>query len=163
MFFPLFKLSFFWFSFLISKQKKTFFSKGWHQITGSIAFTFALIQPIGALFRPLPDAGNRWLFNWLHWFGGTFGHILATAAILLTSRFKLLNLPQSFLYIALAWIISHVIHHLLFQFVSFCSFGSSKLCLIPKLNLINLIKIKMLFQELLILHCTTCTMASQCI
>nr|XP_027199539.1 putative ferric-chelate reductase 1 homolog [Dermatophagoides pteronyssinus] len=98
---------------------------GIHQILGSIAFTLAILQPIGALFRPHPGTPKRWLFNWAHWFGGTAGQITAAAAILLASKLKLANLPDSFLYIAIVWIFCHVILHLLFQFHSFCTSSSS--------------------------------------
>lgn len=93
---------------------------------GSIAFAFALFQPLGALFRPHPDAGSRWIFNWLHWFGGNAGHITATAAILLATRLKTASLPESFLYIVMAWILFHVVMHIILQFHSSCSGNSSK-------------------------------------
>ncbi|KAH9497070.1 DOMON domain-containing protein frrs1L, variant 2 [Dermatophagoides farinae] len=96
-----------------------------HQIFGSIAFTLAILQPIGALFRPHPGTSKRWLFNWAHWFGGTAGQITAAAAILLASKLKLANLSDSFLYIAIVWILCHVVLHLLFQFHSFCTSSSS--------------------------------------
>lgn len=98
---------------------------GIHQVLGSIAFAFALFQPLGALFRPHPDAGSRWIFNWLHWFGGNAGHITATAAILLATRLKTASLPESFLYIVMAWILFHVVMHIILQFHSSCS-GNSK-------------------------------------
>lgn len=101
--------------------------QGAHQILGSIAFTFALLNPIGALFRPHPDAANRWVFNWMHWFGGNAGHITAAAAILLASRLKVANLPESFLYIVMAWIIFHVAAHLILQFHTACISSSSKI------------------------------------
>ncbi|KAF7492752.1 hypothetical protein SSS_01270 [Sarcoptes scabiei] len=94
---------------------------GLHQILGSIAFTLALLQPVGAFFRPHPDASNRWMFNWGHWFGGNLGHIAATAAVMMASKLKLANLNDSFLYITVIWVLCHVILNLLFQFHSFCS------------------------------------------
>lgn len=91
-----------------------------------MAFTFAILNPLGALFRPHPDASNRWLFNWLHWFGGNVGHITAAAAILLASGLSAAALPKSFLFIVMAWILIHVLMHFIFQFHTSCVNNSSK-------------------------------------
>lgn len=99
----------------------TFFApQGLHQIVGSIAFTFALLQPIGAFFRPHPDAPGRWLFNWGHWLGGNIGHITALAAILFATRLATARLSESFLYTVIGWILFHVVVHLIFQFHNSC-------------------------------------------
>lgn len=97
----------------------------------------AILQPIGALFRPHPGTSKRWLFNWAHWFGGTAGQITAAAAILLASKLKLANLSDSFLYIAIVWILCHVVLHLLFQFHSFCTSSSSMAALATSNGLSN--------------------------
>lgn len=94
---------------------------GLHQILGSIAFTLAILQPIGALCRPHPTSSKRWIFNWMHWLGGNAAHIAAASAILLATKLKLANLTDSFLYIAIVWILCHVILHLVFQVHSCCT------------------------------------------
>ncbi|XP_054159261.1 putative ferric-chelate reductase 1 homolog isoform X2 [Oppia nitens] len=92
---------------------------GWHQIFGSIAFTLALLNPIGALLRPHPDAPNRWIFNWGHWFGGNVGHITAIIAIFLATTLKLADLPKPFLWTVISFVIFYVIVHLILQFHTF--------------------------------------------
>lgn len=96
-------------------------SQGLHQILGSIAFTFALLNPIGAFFRPHPGTSNRWLFNWGHWLGGNVGHIAAVAAILVAFRLKAANLTDSFIFVVIAWILFHVVTHLVFQIHQSCA------------------------------------------
>ncbi|CAG2118543.1 unnamed protein product, partial [Medioppia subpectinata] len=95
------------------------FIKGWHQVFGSLAFTLALLNPIGALLRPHPDAPNRWLFNWGHWFGGNVGHIAAIIAIFLATRLSVADLPKQFLWTVISFVLFYVIVHLILQFQSF--------------------------------------------
>lgn len=38
----------------------------------------AFIQPFMALVRPLPNAPNRYIFNWAHMLVGYSAHILAS-------------------------------------------------------------------------------------
>ncbi|XP_023215953.1 putative ferric-chelate reductase 1 homolog [Centruroides sculpturatus] len=49
-----------------------------HAILGCVATGFAVLQPIGALFRPGPTDSKRPIFNWLHWMGGNAGFISAS-------------------------------------------------------------------------------------
>ncbi|CAG2170406.1 unnamed protein product, partial [Oppiella nova] len=94
---------------------------GWHQIFGTLAFTLALLNPIGALLRPHPDAPNRWLFNWGHWFLGNLAHIAAIVAIFLSTKLPLADLPRQFLWTVITFVVFNVVVHLILQFQTFCA------------------------------------------
>ena len=48
----------------------------WHPILGIILIGLAILQVLGAFFRPLPTHEYRPLFNWLHWGLGNTAHIV---------------------------------------------------------------------------------------
>jgi hypothetical protein len=71
-------------------------------------------------FRPHPEASNRWIFNWFHWFCGNFGHITAIIAIFLATNLKLADLPNTpFLWTIISFVIFHVFIHFVLQFHPF--------------------------------------------
>jgi len=92
---------------------------GLHQLFGTLAFTLALLNPIGALLRPEPDAPNRWLFNWGHWFLGNVAHISAITAIFLATKLSAADLPKQFMWVIITFVIFKIIVHLILQFHTF--------------------------------------------
>ncbi|XP_018535155.2 LOW QUALITY PROTEIN: putative ferric-chelate reductase 1 [Lates calcarifer] len=77
-----------------------FYRKGWsehagvHPYLGCCVLALSLIQPIIAVFRPLPDSNRRYIFNWVHWGIGSVTEIVAVAAMFLGTRQSSLLLPQ---------------------------------------------------------------------
>lgn len=49
-----------------------------HMWFGFATVVLALLQPIGAFFRPHPGTSRRSIFNWLHWLAGNSAHILSS-------------------------------------------------------------------------------------
>lgn len=84
-----------------------------HQILGAISLIFMSFQVISALFRCHPTSSKRPLFNWFHFFGGNIAHIAALAALI--TSVHVTSLPPTFLIVLIAFIIVHVLIHLLLQ------------------------------------------------
>jgi len=53
-----------------------------------IIYMYTCLQPIMAIFRPAPDAGNRWIFNMFHFTVGFLAQ-LASGMRLLHQSHKL--------------------------------------------------------------------------
>nr|XP_032521906.1 putative ferric-chelate reductase 1 homolog isoform X2 [Danaus plexippus plexippus] len=83
-----------------------------HAITGIITVVLCFIQPIGAYFRPHPGTKRRALFNWIHWFVGNAAHILGIASIFLSVYLVKTDLPSWAVFIMAAYVIFHVITHI---------------------------------------------------
>lgn len=49
-----------------------------HMWFGFATVVLAVLQPIGAFFRPHPGTSRRSIFNWLHWLAGNSAHILSS-------------------------------------------------------------------------------------
>lgn len=113
-------------SLILIERHFAYLWQGWHQICGSIAFTLAILQPIGAAFRPHPDNPKRPYFNWLHFLGGNVAHIASIAAILFASNLKAAHLSDSFLWTAIGFVIFHVTSHIIMQFHSCLMYNKSE-------------------------------------
>lgn len=94
-----------------------------HAITGVITVVLCFIQPIGAYFRPHPGTKKRPVFNWLHWLGGNTAHILGIATIFLAVYLQKAELPTWTVYILAAFVVFHVIMHLLLTLTACISDG----------------------------------------
>ncbi|RWS26844.1 putative ferric-chelate reductase 1-like protein, partial [Leptotrombidium deliense] len=86
-----------------------------HSYFGVSANIFMFLNPIGALFRCHPGTENRWIFNWLHWFGGNAGQICAIVAIFLATYLKATGLSMVFLWLVVAYLAMHITTHLIMQ------------------------------------------------
>lgn len=95
--------------------------KGWsgeknpHALLGTITTVICFLQPIGAMFRPAPNAPSRPLFNWVHWLGGNVAHILSIVTIFYAVKLTKAQLPIWFDWILVAFVVYHVAMHLLFS------------------------------------------------
>ncbi|RVE45028.1 hypothetical protein evm_010346 [Chilo suppressalis] len=83
-----------------------------HAITGIITVVLCFIQPIGAYFRPHPGTKKRPIFNWLHWLVGNSAHILGIVTIFLAVYLQKAELPSWSVYIMAAFVVFHVIMHI---------------------------------------------------
>lgn len=84
-----------------------------HAILGTITTLICFFQPIGAFFRPHPGSKRRPLFNWTHWLGGNTAHIMAFVTIFFSVKLGKAELPEWMEWILVAFVIFHVISHLL--------------------------------------------------
>lgn len=85
----------------------------YHQILGATSLAFMSLQVISALFRCQPTSSKRPIFNWIHFFGGNIAHITALAALL--TSLSVTSLPPMFSVIVIAFIVVHVLIHLILQ------------------------------------------------
>lgn len=69
--------------FIFVKEKGWSDDRGAHPFCGMVAITFAVIQPIMAVFRPHPGEPRRNIFNWAHRIVGTIALIMAVVTIYL--------------------------------------------------------------------------------
>lgn len=86
-----------------------------HAILGCISTGFAILQPIGAFFRPGPTDSKRPIFNWSHWLGGNIGYILAIITIFLSSTLSAASLPKAFFWVFAIFVIYHTLFQILMQ------------------------------------------------
>ncbi|XP_036410734.1 putative ferric-chelate reductase 1 [Megalops cyprinoides] len=66
---------------------------GAHPYLGCTVMVLAVLQPLMAFFRPLPDSPWRFIFNWMHMGAGTTAKIIAVAAMFLGICQQALVLP----------------------------------------------------------------------
>ena len=99
--------------------------QGAHQIFGVVALVVAVVNPIGAVFRPECDAENRWVFNWIHWLVGNIGHISAIAAIFLAFQLTTIRLSPAYLWSIAFYLFFHLTSHSLLQ-LYFCNCRHTK-------------------------------------
>ncbi|XP_050669345.1 putative ferric-chelate reductase 1 homolog isoform X2 [Leptidea sinapis] len=90
-----------------------------HAITGIVTVVLTFIQPIGAYFRPHPGTNKRPIFNWAHWFLGNSAHILGIATIFLSVYLQKAELPSWSVYVLAAFVVFHVIMHVVLSFSGF--------------------------------------------
>lgn len=88
-----------------------------HSILGIVASVLGLTQPIMALFRCHPHQDHRYIFNWLHWFNGNAGQIIAVTAIFFATSLDRAQLKNAdwFVYILAAFVGFHVMVHIVMQ------------------------------------------------
>lgn len=96
--------------------------KGWspantvHAYLGVITTALCFFQALIGFSRPGPVSKNRPLFNWVHWFCGNAAHILSIVTIFLSVKLEKAELPSEiFDIILIAYVVIHVIAHLLFS------------------------------------------------
>ncbi|CAN8004390.1 unnamed protein product [Ixodes hexagonus] len=88
-----------------------------HSILGIVSSVLGLTQPIMALFRCHPHQDHRYIFNWLHWFNGNAGQIIAVTAIFFATSLDRAQLKNAdwFVYILAAFVGFHVLVHVVMQ------------------------------------------------
>ncbi|XP_056640678.1 putative ferric-chelate reductase 1 homolog [Diorhabda sublineata] len=96
-----------------------------HAILGTVTTILCLFQPIGAYFRPHPGTTYRPLFNWAHWLAGNAAHIIGIVAIFFAVRLTKAELPEEVDYILVAYVIVHVVTHLILSLLYCVSEKSS--------------------------------------
>nr|XP_014346259.1 PREDICTED: putative ferric-chelate reductase 1 isoform X2 [Latimeria chalumnae] len=67
---------------------------GAHPFLGCTVMILTVLQPIMAVFRPLPQNPRRIIFNRAHWGTGTVARIIAVAAMFLGMDLQELDLPD---------------------------------------------------------------------
>lgn len=90
-----------------------------HPILGCISTGLAVIQPIMATFRPSPTASNRYIFNWLHWFVGNVGQILAIVTMYFAVELSAVSLSFIWNWVLSAFVAFHFIFHIIMQLHTF--------------------------------------------
>ncbi|KAK4883790.1 hypothetical protein RN001_000061 [Aquatica leii] len=96
-----------------------------HAILGCVVTVLCFLQPIGAYFRPHPGTPKRPIFNWVHWLGGNSAHIIAIVTIFFAVRLNKAELPDWFDWILVAFVVFHVLMHLVLSVLSCASENSS--------------------------------------
>ena len=94
------------------------FVGGWsgfslHPLLGVSTMAGMLTQVMIAMCRCSPDHGMRFIFNWIHFTLGNATHILAICTIL--TAYEATPLPILFLYLMAAFILFHIVIHLIMQ------------------------------------------------
>ena len=80
----------------------------------------SLLQVLGALLRPHPDARLRPLFAWGHRLGGVAAYLLALTALLLAQQLQQVNLPRYWFWMVVAAFGIHLIVSLLLLVSAAC-------------------------------------------
>lgn len=94
------------------------FVGGWsgfslHPVMGVSTISGMMIQILIAMCRCSPDHDMRFIFNWIHFTIGNVTHILAIATIF--TAYEATPLPILFLYLMGAFILFHIVIHLIMQ------------------------------------------------
>jgi len=94
------------------------FVGGWsgfslHPLLGVSTISGMILQVMIAMCRCSPDHEMRFLFNWIHFTLGNVTHILAIATII--TAYEATPLPMLFLYLMAAFILFHIMIHLIMQ------------------------------------------------
>lgn len=86
-----------------------------HPILGCVCTGLAVMQPIMAVFRPSPNAPKRYIFNWLHWFVGNAGQILAIVTMFFAVELSAVSLTDAFYWILISFVAFHCLVHTIMQ------------------------------------------------
>ncbi|XP_060531143.1 putative ferric-chelate reductase 1 homolog isoform X2 [Cylas formicarius] len=97
-----------------------------HAILGTVTTILCFIQPIGAYFRPHPGTSTRPVFNWLHWLIGNSAHIIAIVTLFFAVRLTKAELPDFVDWILVAYVVVHVISHLVLSVLNCTAEKSSE-------------------------------------
>lgn len=94
------------------------FVGGWsgfslHPMLGVATMSGMVMQVLIAMCRCSPHHSSRFIFNWIHFSLGNATHICAIATIL--SAYEATPLPVLFLYLMGAFIVFHILIHLIMQ------------------------------------------------
>ncbi|XP_043583133.1 putative ferric-chelate reductase 1 homolog isoform X1 [Bombus pyrosoma] len=92
-----------------------------HASLGLATTILAFIQPFMAAARPHPGAPRRPLFNWAHWFVGNAAQICGIIAIFFAVRLNKAKLPEWVDWILAAYVVFHILTHLILTFVGCAS------------------------------------------
>ncbi|XP_053985037.1 putative ferric-chelate reductase 1 homolog isoform X1 [Hylaeus volcanicus] len=92
-----------------------------HASLGVATTLLAFIQPFMAAARPHPGAPRRPLFNWAHWFVGNAAQICGIIAIFFAVRLNKAKLPEWVDWILVAYVVFHILTHLILTFVGCAS------------------------------------------
>ncbi|XP_017875392.1 putative ferric-chelate reductase 1 homolog [Ceratina calcarata] len=92
-----------------------------HASLGLATTILAFVQPFMAVMRPHPGAPRRPLFNWAHWFVGNAAQICGIIAIFFAVRLNKAKLPEWMDWILVAYVVFHILTHLVLTFVGCAS------------------------------------------
>lgn len=92
-----------------------------HASFGLATTIFCFIQPFMAALRPHPGTPRRAVFNWAHWFVGNAAHICGIIAIFFAVQMNKAKLPEWVSWILVAYVIFHVLSHLILTFAGCAS------------------------------------------
>ncbi|XP_025160068.1 putative ferric-chelate reductase 1 homolog isoform X3 [Harpegnathos saltator] len=92
-----------------------------HASVGLATTILCFIQPFMAAMRPHPGAPRRALFNWVHWFVGNVAKICGLIAIFFAVRLNKAKLPEWVDWILTAYVMFHVLIHLILTFLGCAS------------------------------------------
>ncbi|XP_012137396.1 putative ferric-chelate reductase 1 homolog isoform X2 [Megachile rotundata] len=92
-----------------------------HASLGLATTILAFVQPFMAAMRPHPGAPRRPLFNWAHWFVGNAAQICGIIAIFFAVRLNKAKLPEWVDWILVAYVVFHILTHLILTFVGCAS------------------------------------------
>ncbi|XP_076645315.1 putative ferric-chelate reductase 1 homolog isoform X2 [Halictus rubicundus] len=88
-----------------------------HASLGVATMILTFVQPFMAVIRPHPGAPTRPLFNWAHWFVGNAAQICGIIAIFFAVRLNKAKLPEWVDWILVAYVVFHILIHLILTFV----------------------------------------------
>ncbi|XP_071560444.1 putative ferric-chelate reductase 1 homolog isoform X1 [Temnothorax nylanderi] len=106
---------------LIFVELGTWSSETIHASVGLATTILCFIQPFMAAMRPHPGAPRRALFNWAHWFVGNVAKICALIALFFAVRLNKAKLPDWVDWILTAYVVFHVLTHLILTFLGCAS------------------------------------------
>ncbi|KAL0118629.1 hypothetical protein PUN28_009358 [Cardiocondyla obscurior] len=102
---------------IIFVELGTWSSETIHASVGLATTILCFIQPFMAAMRPHPGAPRRALFNWAHWFVGNVAKICALIALFFAVRLNKAKLPDWVDWILTAYVVFHVLTHLVLTFL----------------------------------------------
>ncbi|XP_035740364.1 putative ferric-chelate reductase 1 homolog isoform X1 [Vespa mandarinia] len=97
----------------------TWSTETFHASLGLATTILCFIQPFIAAMRPEPGAPRRQLFNWTHWFIGNAAQICAIVALFFAVRLNKAKLPEWVDWILVAYVIFHVLTHVILTFLGY--------------------------------------------
>ncbi|XP_012535787.1 putative ferric-chelate reductase 1 homolog [Monomorium pharaonis] len=106
---------------IIFVELGTWSSETIHASVGLATTILCFIQPFMAAMRPHPGAPRRALFNWAHWFVGNVAKICALIALFFAVRLNKAKLPDWVDWILTAFVVFHVLTHLILTFLGCAS------------------------------------------
>ncbi|XP_031831549.1 putative ferric-chelate reductase 1 homolog isoform X2 [Nomia melanderi] len=96
-------------------------SQNIHASLGLATTILAFLQPFMAAIRPPPGAPRRPIFNWVHWLFGNAAQICGIIAIFFAVRLKKAKLPEWVDWILVAYVVFHILTHLILTFLGCAS------------------------------------------
>ena len=90
-----------------------------------IAILCAVLNPIGAVFRPECESSKRWIFNWIHWLIGNIGYVCAIGALFMAFQLNSIHLSTPYLWSIAFYLFFNLTVHSLLQ-LYFCNCHHTK-------------------------------------